>query len=144
MYIHIYVLYLCILEWVAIPFSRGSSGPRDQTWVSCTKGRFFTIWTTREAHVYIYICTYVGFSDSTNGMELACHCRRHYEMWVFSLGLGRSPEEGMATHSSILAKIIPWTEKPGRLQSTGSQRVGHHWSDLACMHAWWWLWWFSC
>ena len=34
-------------------------------------------------------------------------------------------EKGMATHSSILACRIPWTEKPGGLQSTGSQRVGH-------------------
>ena len=37
----------------------------------------------------------------------------------------------MATHSSILAWRIPWTEEPGGLQSTGSQRVGHDWSDLA-------------
>ena len=35
-------------------------------------------------------------------------------------------EEGMATHSSILAWRIPWTEEPGRLQSAGSQRVGHN------------------
>ena len=35
------------------------------------------------------------------------------------------PEKGKATHSSILVWRIPWTEKPGRLQSTGSQRVGH-------------------
>ena len=34
-------------------------------------------------------------------------------------------EEGTATHSSILAWRIPWTEEPGRLQSVGSQRVGH-------------------
>ena len=40
-------------------------------------------------------------------------------------GLGRSPGEGMATHSSILAWRIPWTEKPGGLQSVGSQKVGH-------------------
>ena len=39
-----------ILEWVAISFSRGSSLPRDQTWVFCTVGGFFTNWTTREAH----------------------------------------------------------------------------------------------
>ena len=39
------------------------------------------------------------------------------------------------THSSILAWRIPWTEEPGRLQSTGSQRVGHDWSDLACTQA---------
>ena len=40
-------------------------------------------------------------------------------------GLGRSPEKEMATHSSILAWKIPWTEEPGRLQSMGSKRVGH-------------------
>ena len=39
--------------------------------------------------------------------------------------LGRFPEEEMATHSSILAWKILWTEVPGRLQSIGSQRVGH-------------------
>ena len=38
-----------ILEWVAISFSRGSSQPRDQTWVSCIVGGLFTIWTTMEA-----------------------------------------------------------------------------------------------
>ena len=37
-------------EWVAIPFSRGSSQPREWTQVSCIAGRFFTIWTTRETH----------------------------------------------------------------------------------------------
>ena len=39
-----------ILEWVPIPFSRESSQPRDQTWVSCIGGRCFTIWATREIH----------------------------------------------------------------------------------------------
>ena len=38
-----------IVEWVAISFSGGSSWPRDQTWVSCIAGGFFTIWATREA-----------------------------------------------------------------------------------------------
>ena len=41
------------------------------------------------------------------------------------LGLGRSLEEGMVTHSSILVWRIPWREKPGRLQFIGLQRVGH-------------------
>ena len=40
--------------------------------------------------------------------------------------LGRSMEEGMATHSSIPAWRIPWTEEPGEVQSMGSQRVGHY------------------
>ena len=40
-------------------------------------------------------------------------------------------EKGKATHSSILAWRIPWTEEPGGLQSIGLQRGGHDWSDLA-------------
>ena len=47
------------------------------------------------------------------------------EAWVPSLGWEEALEEGMATHSSILAQRIPWTEEPGGLQSMGSQRVGH-------------------
>ena len=43
-----------ILVWVAISFSRGSSQPRDRTWVSCTAGRFFTDWATREAPFIIF------------------------------------------------------------------------------------------
>ena len=40
-----------ILEWVALPFSKGSSRSRDQTQVSCIAGRCFTVWATREAHL---------------------------------------------------------------------------------------------
>ena len=47
------------------------------------------------------------------------------ETWVPSPGRENSLEKVMATHSSILAWRIPWTEEPGRLQSMGSQRVGH-------------------
>ena len=47
------------------------------------------------------------------------------EMWVGSLGLEDSLEMEMATHSSILAGEIPWTEEPGGLRSMGSRRVGH-------------------
>ena len=48
------------------------------------------------------------------------------ETWVQSLGQEDTLEIGMATHSSIPVSRIPWTEEPGRLQSTGSQRVGHN------------------
>ena len=47
------------------------------------------------------------------------------ETWVRSLGREDPLEKEIATHSSILAWSIPWTEEPGRLQSMGSQRVGH-------------------
>ena len=65
-----------------------------------------------------------------SGKEPASQCRRQ-EMRVRSLGRDLL-EEGIAAHSSILAWRIPWTEEPGGLQSMGSHRVGHDWSDLAC------------
>ena len=51
-------------------------------------------------------------------------------MWIQSLGQEDPLEEGIATHSSIFAWRIPWTEEPGRLQSIGSQRLRH---DLVTM-----------
>ena len=48
-----------ILEWVAISFSRGSSWPKNWTWVSCIAGRFFTIWATREALLRAYEISYL-------------------------------------------------------------------------------------
>ena len=52
------------------------------------------------------------------------------ETWVQSLGREDPLEKEMATHSSTLAWKIPWMEEPGRLPSTGSQRVGHDWVTL--------------
>ena len=62
-------------------------------------------------------------------------------MQVRSLGQEDPLEEGTAIHSSILAWRIPWTGEPGGLQSIGSQRVRHDWSNLPCtpynlLHAW--------
>ena len=48
------ILQARIVEWVAIPFSRGSSQPRDQTRVSHNAGIFFTVWATREARLQWY------------------------------------------------------------------------------------------
>ena len=45
-----------------------------------------------------------------------------------SLGQEDPMEKGMATHSSILAWRIPWTEEPGRLEAMGLHRVGHNWA----------------
>ena len=53
------------------------------------------------------------------------HAPTVQETQVRSLGWEDPLERGMATHSSILAWRIPWTEEPGRLQPMGSQRVGH-------------------
>ena len=54
------------------------------------------------------------------------HLPGMWETQVRSLGREDSLEKEMATHSSTLAWRIPWREELGRLQSMGSQRVGHH------------------
>ena len=59
-----------------------------------------------------------------------------WETQVKSLDWEDSLEKGMTTHSSILAWRIPWTEEPGRLQSMGSQRVGHYWMTFTLWDIW--------
>ena len=121
------ILQARILEWVAIPFSRGSSWPRDQSWVSCIASIFFTIWA-KQLGLLLYISTfrriYRGASLVTQMVKTLPALQ---ETWVWFLGWEDPLEKGMATHSSILAWRIPWTEETGGLQSKGSQRVyrGH-------------------
>ena len=66
----------------------------------------------------VLMCMY--FPGGARGKEPICQCRRQKELWVRSLGQEDPLEEGMATHSSSLGWRIPWTEKPGGLQSMGS------------------------
>ena len=56
------------------------------------------------------------------------------EMQVRSLAWEDALQKGMATHCTIFAWRIPWTEDPGRLQSMGSQRVRHNTSTLFMFH----------
>ena len=62
---------------------------------------------------------------------VALGVKKTYKIQVQSLGHGDPLDEGMKTHSSILAWRNPWTKEPGRLWSIASQRVDHDWSDLA-------------
>ena len=62
------------------------------------------------------------------------------ETQVQSLGQEDPLEKGMATHSSILACRIPWTEEPGRLQSMGLQRLRHDWTTSTFANTFIWLW----
>ena len=66
----------------------------------------------------------------SSGEEHACQCRDVRDAGSVP-GSGRSPGEGNATHSGILAWEIPWTEEPGGLQSIGPQRARHDWSKVA-------------
>ena len=97
----------------------------------CRKGKTIARGTATWRHIWRYYLMGTGFPGGASGKEPACQCRRHkrrrFNPWV-----GKTPEEGTATHSSSLAWRIPWTEELGRLQSMGSHRVGH---DLAHTHA---------
>ena len=57
--------------------------------------------------------------------QMVKHLLTMRDTWVRSLGWEDPLEKEMATHSSTLAWKTPWTEEPGRLESLGSQRVGH-------------------
>ena len=89
------ILQARILKWVAIPFSRGSSWPRDWIWISCTAGRFFTIWATREApECYKALFTFSCFggwdlSSTTSGLHSSL---LHWKHGVLTTGLpGKIP-----------------------------------------------------
>ena len=72
--------------------------------------------------LYIYVRSYIWTSLVAQTVK---HLPTMWETQVRSLGQEDPLEKEMATHSSTLAWKIPWMEKPGRLQSMGSQRVGH-------------------
>ena len=65
------------------------------------------------------------YSWASHAAQLVKNWPAMQEAWVRSLGWEDPQEKEMATHSSTLAWKIPRTEEPGRLQSIGSQRVGH-------------------
>ena len=124
------ILQAKIVEWIAYPFSRGSSQPRDRTQVSCIAGGFFTVWTTREASLYIYIYTQTHTHTYIYRVGISFTW-----IWLRSVYLS---EKAMAPHSSTRAWKIPWTEEPGGWQSMGSLRVGHDWAthshfSLSCI-----------
>ena len=89
------ILQARILEWITVPFSRGSSKLRGRTQVSHIVGGFFT----------------------------RIHLPAMRETWVPSLGWEDPLEKRTVTLSSILAWRIPWTEEPGRLQSMGCKEL---------------------
>ena len=130
------ILQARILEWIAFPFSRGSSQPRNRTQVSHIAGGFFTSW---EAHVKQGLPWWPSGEESAcnvgdlgsipelerspgggHGNPLQCswaslvaHLVKNspavWETWAQSLGWEDPLEKGKATHSSILAWRIPWT-----------------------------------
>ena len=109
------ILQASILEWVAIPFSRGSSQPRNQTRVSCFTGRFFTIWVTWEADT----STLQAYSHHTINILLAKASWipvQHQEFRKYILpsmrgrGLWMFPAEESHGHS------LPWSPLSQKLE----------------------------
>ena len=98
--------------------------PRIEPRPPVLRARSLSHWTTREVPVIFFFIiitiTLQGFLSSSDSTESAMQ-----ETWVQSLGWEDPLEEGLATHSRILAWRIPWTDEPGRLQSMESQRVRH-------------------
>ena len=70
-------------------------------------------------------CPHYGFFRASLTAQKVKNLSATQETWVRSLGWEDLLEKGMATYSSILAWRIPWSEESDRLQSMGSQRVGH-------------------
>ena len=127
-----------ILEWVAIFSSRGSSWPRDLTWVSyisCVGRQNFFFnhqWHLRSTKwaVRTYKKDSVKLIQSCLPLRRASHVAQWWRIrlpmqttQVWRLGQEDPLEEETATHSSILAWEIPWTEEPSGLQSIGSQKI---------------------
>ena len=81
------------------------------------------ITTVENVCVYRYLMDLIRASLVAQRLK---HLPAMRETWVQSLGQEDPLEKEMATHSSILAWRIPWTEKPGGLQSTRSQRIRHN------------------
>ena len=68
------ILQTRILEWVTIPFSKGSSQPRDQIQVSCIAGRFFTTWATGKSHWTLILKICLGTSSSSSQPAVCLYC----------------------------------------------------------------------
>ena len=108
--------------------------------------QFRAIMNKASVHVREHILWWIFFffqylswseaSQMTQWKRICLPIQEMQETQFQSLGWEDPLEKNIATHSSILAWEIPWTEEPGGLQSLGLQRVRYDWSDLACMHAW--------
>ena len=100
-----------ILEWVAICFSRGSSQPRDWTWVFCAAGRFFTSWATREV---LLTCKFYPYIPQNCGKAR-------------DLSLGKSLQgpwwENLSTHNIFWLHPWPWVLKSAKGSSSGDRKA---------------------
>ena len=111
---------------------RGSSWPRDWTWVSCTNVLINMVVSIPTCHAGDRGSIPRWGGNTPSGASLVARLVKNLpavqETWVWSLGWEDPLGKEMATHSSIIAWKISWTEEPGELQSMGLQRGGHDWA----------------
>ena len=130
------ILQARILEWVAIPFSRGCSWPRIRTQISCIAGRFLTIWTTREAWYVVYLRAIVhgtGLSPHIVA-ELHCNdCNTHlaHVYWIFT-GHNSPSWHDLANGNDQAWLCHGWTE-------TLNAIAWYDWSQLPVWDLRWWF-----
>ena len=94
-------------------------------WEVCCPSNYYLSTKNHILYFVFDFCIHQGASLVAQGLK---RLPTMWVTWVWSLGWEDPLGKEMATHSSILAWRIPWTEEPGGLQSTGSQRVGHDWA----------------
>ena len=97
----------------------------------------YSPWGRRESNTTEQLHFLLGFPGGTTGKDPACQCKRRRDAGLIP-GLGRSPGLGRFPGRKLwqpppvfFPGESPWTEEPGGLQSIGSHRVKHNWSDLA-------------
>ena len=144
------ILQARVLEWVAIPFSRGSFQPRDWTWVPCIAGGFLNVWTTRETHGCLCVLSH---TQTHSYSILPWECEQSYttHKWTdvdvssrtlftktghrldlaHNLGLPTPAlyyGEGNGTPLQYSCLEKSHGQRSLVLQSLGSLRVGHDWA----------------
>ena len=109
-----------------------------KSWVKIKISNFHvsTLVPLLKTPIYRLLCLSLGFPGGSVGKEFACNAEDTGRC-EFDPRVGKRPwrRAWQQTPVFFLAWRIPWTEEPGRPQSTGSQKVGHNWGDLARTHA---------
>ena len=96
-----------ILEWVAMPTSRGSCRPRDQTWVSCTAGRFFTIWATKLSNLEGNVLA------SPSAIHTNIHCVRKLfplQLFKFMMKTFRCQSKNVQGNCTLSQSSFVWSQ----------------------------------
>ena len=123
-FIHVIVCIRILLLYVYIMFHWGFPGSSAGKESACHAGDSGSIAGSKRSPGD-RIGYPLQYSWASLGAQIVKNLPAMRETWVRSLGWEDPLEKEMATHSSILAWRIPWTEQPGRPQSMGSKRVGH-------------------